>query len=113
MAKNEKFRGLTNPPLQSSRILPNLIKPCNRCTLKKLFLNLFLRKVMVSQNPFVDKVLVTENNSKHKVVYNVGITLRCRGEAARKSTCFAQRVTADLPRPYDAIQISDCCKGTF
>jgi hypothetical protein len=75
MATNEKFRGLTNPPLQSSRILPNLVKPCNRSTLKKLFLNLFLRKVMVSQNQFVDKVLVTENNSKHKVVYNVGITL--------------------------------------
>jgi hypothetical protein len=74
MATNEKFRGLTNPPLQSSRILPNLIMPCNRCTLKKLFLNLFLRKVMVSQNQFVDKVLVTENNSKHKVVYNLGIT---------------------------------------
>jgi hypothetical protein len=75
MATNEKFRGLTNPPLQSSRILPNLIMPCNRYTLKNFFFNFFLRKVMVSQNQFVDKVLVTENNSKYKVVYNLGITL--------------------------------------
>lgn len=74
MATNEKFRGLTNPPLQSSRILPNLSKPCNRSTLKKFSLNFFLRKVMVSQNQFVDKVLVTENNCPHNFVHNMGIT---------------------------------------
>jgi len=75
MATNEKFWGLTNPPLQSSRILPNLAKPCNRSTLKKCSLNFFLRKVMVSQNQFVDKVLVTENNCPHNFVHNMGITL--------------------------------------
>lgn len=74
MATNEKFRGLTNPPLQSSRILPNLSKPCNSSTLKNLSLNFFLRKVMVSQKQFVDKVLVTENNYPHNFVHNMGIT---------------------------------------
>ena len=80
MATNEKFRGLTNPPLQSSRILPNLAKSCNRSTLKKFSLNFFLRKVMVSQNQFVDKVLVTENNYPHNFVHNMGITYGAKND---------------------------------
>lgn len=56
MAQFIEFFGEKNPPLQSSCIVPNLLYTRNSYTLKKALFNLFLRKVMVSQKYFVDKL---------------------------------------------------------
>ena len=43
---------------------------------------------MVSQNQFVDKVLVTENNCQHNFVHNVGITYGPKNDVKIVSAWF-------------------------